>query len=411
MSVPVFITGTGLVTVQGLDVASNWANLLAGRVLHETGIVPLPRDQALPRVSQLAIDAARQAHDAAGRPSLHDARAALVLGTSKGPIEDWIDQLNGHRPPDLTLGIARMATDVAAAIGHSIGPRLTLAGACASGLHALIRAGDLIRQGTCDHALVVAAEASTHALFQANFARLGVLAHPAEGCRPFDTYRRGFLLAEAAAAVWLTRQPMPGSIRFDDGYAYADAIHLIGPDRESQTLRHLLDQLNKSPVDLVHAHGTGTILNDPAELAAIESVLGRHQPLVYSHKHAIGHTQGAAGLIGVVLNVEMHRHSLTPGNANSEQFLTCLPEPNSPPDSDTDDQPRPLGNDGRESIPAHRSLTIAAHHDTAHARPNKAPAKRNLTATRAACATPIHTSIVIAAGFGGTVAGVRLSHG
>jgi len=38
------------------------------------------------------------------------------------------------------------------------------------------------------------------------------------------------------------------------------------------------------------------------------------RPAVYSHKGAIGHTVGAAGLVSVVLNVLMHRHGVVPPN-------------------------------------------------------------------------------------------------
>ncbi|MDB5325439.1 MAG: 3-oxoacyl-(acyl carrier protein) synthase [Phycisphaerales bacterium] len=315
---PVFINGTGLTTVQGLDVESNWTNLLAGRVLHQTGIVPLARDITLPRVSQLAIHAAKQAHAAAGSPSLKDGRTALIIGTSKGPIEDWIDQLNGKRPPNITLGIAQVAADVAIAFEHANGPRLTLSSACASGLLALIRAVDLIRKGTCDRALVVAAEASTHALFEANFRRLGVLATNEEGCRPFDENRRGFLLAEAAAAVMVSRTGQPGDVAITHTASFADATHLTGPDPTAAALTHALSSFGDVDVDLVHAHGTGTLQNDPAELLAIHRTLARHRrPAIYSHKHAIGHTQGAAGLLGTVINVEAHRRNAIPPNSNT----------------------------------------------------------------------------------------------
>ena len=358
--VPVFIRGTGLTTVQGLDVESNWTNLLAGRVLHQTGIVPLARDITLPRVSQLAIHAAKQAHAAAGSLSLRDGRTALLIGTSKGPIEDWIDQLNGQRPPNITLGIGQVAADVAGALGHANGPRLTLSSACASGLLALIRAVDLIRQGTCDRALVVAAEASTHALFEANFRRLGVLATNEEGCRPFDVNRRGFLLAEAAAAVMVSRTGQPGDVAITRTASFADATHLTGPDPTAAALTHALSSFGDLNIDLVHAHGTGTIQNDPAELLAIDRTIGRRsQPTIYSHKHAIGHTQGAAGLIGTVINVEAHRRGSVPPNSNT---------------------PAPMGTLGR---------------DQRHQPDSKAD---------------LQASVVLAAGFGGTIAAIVMNH-
>ena len=359
MSRTCYITGTGLVSAQGVGVDANWRALLGGAVLHETGRVPVIRDPTVSRVSQLAILAAGEAVNAAGKPRLADDRTALVVGTSKGPIEDWIDQLNGNRPASINTGLAQVAADLAAETGHANGPRLTSAGACASGLHALIRARDLIRQGQCDAALVVAAESATHPLFEANFRRLGVLANPAEGCRPFDARRKGFLLAEAAAAVWLTDRPTPGCVVLDNGHVFSDATHIAAPDSSGVSLRHLLGRLATTDVDMVHAHGTGTVLNDAAEYAAIASALrSSTRPHVCSHKHAIGHTQGAAGLISVVMAIESHRTGCIPGNTNTVDV----------------DQLMKLG-------PLVSSEVVVR---------------------------PVKTSVVTAAGFGGALAGVRL---
>lgn len=326
VKLPCFITGTGLVTVQGVGVDANWRNLMAGRVLNEKGVVALPPDPELTRVSQLAIQAAREAHQAASSFALDDGRVGLVVGTSKGPIEDWIDQLNGKRTPNLTHGVGQVAVDLAHELGHRNGPRLTLAGACASGLLALIRGVELIQQGTCDRVLVVAAEASTHALFEANFRRLGVLATPEECCRPFDTRRRGFFLAEAAAAVVISRNPIANvkPIVIDATASFSDAHHLTGPDPSAAALTHALLQLGtEKHVDLIHAHGTGTMQNDPAELHAIRRAFVDRPP-VYSHKHAIGHTQGAAGLIAVVVNLRSHQEHLILGNTASTQAMPDL---------------------------------------------------------------------------------------
>ncbi|MGC4033013.1 MAG: biotin synthase BioB [Tepidisphaeraceae bacterium] len=318
---PCYITGTGLVTVQGVGVDANWQNLLAGRVLLEKGVVALPSDSQISRVSQLAIAAAGEAISSSKCTPLDDGRTGLVVGTSKGPIEDWIDQLNGHRPASIANGVAQVAVDLGRAFGHRNGPRLTLAGACASGLLAMIRGVELIRQGACDRVLVVAAEASTHALFEANFRRLGVLATSDDGCRPFDVRRRGFFLAEAAAAVMLDRNPNgnSNSLSVHSTASFADAYHLTGPDPSAAALSHALLKLaDDQPVDLVHAHGTGTIQNDPGEVLAIATAFP-NRPAIYSHKHAIGHTQGAAGLIAIVLNVRCHQSQTVPGNTATTQ--------------------------------------------------------------------------------------------
>ncbi|MGN6727355.1 MAG: hypothetical protein ACTHLZ_15660, partial [Tepidisphaeraceae bacterium] len=51
---------------------------------------------------------------------------------------------------------------------------------------------------------------------------------------------------------------------------------------------------------------------------------GPARPLVYSHKHAVGHTQGAAGLVAAVLNVEMHRRQSVLPNANTQQPIPII---------------------------------------------------------------------------------------
>jgi 3-oxoacyl-(acyl-carrier-protein) synthase len=77
------------------------------------------------------------------------------------------------------------------------------------------------------------------------------------------------------------------------------------------------------PVDLFHAHGTGTVQNDAVELAAIESVVARgkdsDRPIVYSHKAAIGHSLGASGLLSVVLNCQAHVTGSIPPNVNTTE--------------------------------------------------------------------------------------------
>jgi len=331
------------------DLRATWDALLSGRFIEDHARC---EDVTVPhRCAKLAQ---RVARDAAANL---DHGAAVVVGTSKGSVEDWLD---GAVSSD---GLADVARSVAEDL-RLRGPRLTVSAACASGLHALARGALLIRFGEARQVLVVAAEASVHPLFLGSFQRLGVLAKPGDGCRPFDRNRTGFYMSDAAAAVLLEADhdgdDARGTIHVDRFALGGDATHLTGGDPHLTTLRHLLARVvDGKPVDVVHAPGTGTPTNDEAELAAIESVLDDvgPPPTLYSHKGALGHSLGAAGLLSVVINCQAHATGTVPPNVQT-----------------------------REPIPTSRVVLSSA------------------TVRR-----PIRRSIGIAAGFGGATAVVSLA--
>ena len=314
---PAFITGVGLVTPLGASSTLTWDALLAGRSIAGHARVPGELTSDLPRVSHLAIGAAREAC----RTS-RDRETAIVVGTSKGPVESWLappvalSDLKGA----IDFGLSRVASEVAAALKLH-GPRLTISTACASGLHALIRGVLMIAAGEAIRVLVIAAEASVHPLFIASFDRLGILASEDAGCRPFDQSREGFLMSEAAAAVMLERGDSDQSGIVVERIAMAaDATHLTRNSDEAVPLAGALRHVGAgNPIDLIHAHGTGTEHNDATELAILEKfALGQAlPPYVYSHKGALGHSLGAAGLVSVVINVLSHRHGIIPPNCRT----------------------------------------------------------------------------------------------
>jgi 3-oxoacyl-[acyl-carrier-protein] synthase II len=321
------ITGTGLITPLGGSVDATWEALLAGRYISDHAQVWPQYEGRYSRASRLAIDAARQA--IGGRSDLRgDAQTALVVATSKGPVEEWLkapSALSDLETPG-SFGLGQVATDLAREL-DLIGPRLTLSSACVSGLHALVRAAMLIRSREARRVLVVAAEASVHPLFVASFKRLGVLPPEGFGCRPFDRSRRGFLMSEAAAAILLEADGhYPGLVAVDRFALGCDALHLTGSHPEGRVLRSILARTSGSlPFDLLHGHGTGTPVNDEVELRALgDCCVGSDRlPTLYSHKGAIGHSLGAAGLVSVVLNVKSHQTGVVPPNVRTTEPLPC----------------------------------------------------------------------------------------
>jgi 3-oxoacyl-[acyl-carrier-protein] synthase II len=350
------IAGYGLLTPLGATAGETWNALVAGRAISDHAKVeafngPARSFDMASRVAQEAIGHARW-----GTLSADDS-TALIVATSKGPVENWLAvgaaglgttrrlsvSSSFTAPPgqfeNRTFGLAQIATHLADEF-HLSGPRLTLSAACASGLHGLIRASMMIESGEVRRAIVVAVEASVHPLFLANFERLGVLAPAGRGCRPFDLHREGFLMSEAAAAVCLERDDefSPGNTRIDRYALGGDATHLTGGDPDGQTLRYLFRRvMDGRRVELIHAHGTGTVLNDTVELNAIEAVtesvrnadptgaLESHRPPValYSHKGALGHSLGASGLVSVVINCIAQWHGVVPGNVNTSEPMRC----------------------------------------------------------------------------------------
>jgi 3-oxoacyl-[acyl-carrier-protein] synthase II len=358
MDKPTYILGIGLITAQASGIDSNWTALLDGKILSDHGGAVIPRNEQT-RVAQLAKIAAIEAIADAGWDDhvIRHPRTALVIGTSKGPVDDWLAARDRGETADTHCGIAGLASSLSNRLGLT-GVRETWSAACASGLYALWQAQNLLRRGVCDRAIVVAAESSLHPLFIATFDRLGVLAKPGYGCRPFDETRDGFVMSEAAAAVCLGLTPYQCPLRLEHVAVASDAYHITGVDPSGEALRHVIRQAaGDAAIDFVHAHGTATQANDPAELAAIEAVVGQYRPHVFSHKAAFGHTQGAAGLIGVVCNAQAHRRGQVPPNSATRQPI------------------------------AHTTVVL-----------NATPADRS-----------VRESLVLAAGFGGSIAAARLS--
>ena len=334
------ITGIGLVTPLGNTAGETWDALIGGRHIRDHARTTL--DATSPqRIHRLAAAAANEAlrdadwHARANAVEPH--RTATLVGTSKGAVESWMTA-----PPDIpdstyvpagaasiTAGLAEIAARLRASVTLLDGPALTTSAACASGLHALIRAAMMIRGGEVDRVLVVAAEASVHPLFLASFKRLGVLPPEGVGCRPFDEDRAGFLMSEAAAAVCIeiveADRPPNAYARIDRFALGGDATHMTGGDPGGSTLRNLLARVvDARPVDLIHAHGTGTTLNDPIELAAFDDVVASsddNSPSVYSHKGALGHSLGAAGLVSVALSCMMHAKRVVLPNVQTKRPL------------------------------------------------------------------------------------------
>ena len=102
----------------------------------------------------------------------------------------------------------------------------------------------------------------------------------------------------------------------------SDASHIVHPSVEgsARAMRAALDDAGLKPncVDYINAHGTGTVVNDATESAAIHSVFGEHvrQLAVSSTKSMHGHTLGAAGALEAIATVLTIDRKLIPPTVN-----------------------------------------------------------------------------------------------
>jgi 3-oxoacyl-[acyl-carrier-protein] synthase II len=199
------------------------------------------------------------------------------------------------------------AIAVARAIG-SMGPVLAPMAACATGLQSIARAVDLIRTGECQRAIAGAVEAPITPLTVAGFNRMGALANT--GCYPFDEEREGLVLGEGGALFVLesSELAMRRNARIYgliSGFGLTnDAFHANSPELGGTSAIAAVNQclkrsnLTAADIDFIHAHGTGTDLNDRHEALLIQKLF-RQGVAVSSTKGATGHTLGASGALGV----------------------------------------------------------------------------------------------------------------
>jgi nodulation protein E len=365
----VAITGLGIVSPLGLNLAANWEALREGR----SGIGPIQsvnctafairvqngaevrgfdpsqhfqagREDYLDRFAQFSVVAAREAFRDSGvelTPELRQ-RSAIVCGSAVGgqaAIEKGFEDLyvtdRGRVHPltiPKTMGNAG-ASHISMDLGLS-GPTYTVSTACSSANHAMGQAFHLVRDGHADLAVTGGGEAIFTIGMLKAWEAMRVIAP--DTCRPFSKDRRGMILGEGGAMMII--EPFEAA-KARGARIYAelcgfgmtsDAHHLTQPtvDGPARAMREALRDAGMQPerVGYINAHGTGTPGNDPVETRAIREVFGAHADKlgVSSTKSMHGHALGAAGAIEAVATVlALHNGTLPPTANYNERDPEC----------------------------------------------------------------------------------------
>jgi 3-oxoacyl-[acyl-carrier-protein] synthase II len=358
--IKVVVTGIGLVSALGTSLEDSWQQLIAGKSgikLHQPfpDLEPRPlgligkQPVELRMLTQLVVDSALK--DALLVPPLPD--CGVVIGSSRSHQASWEEMARGRQrdgetpwrqgdnfflsPPNPPIPLSAHLPSLpplswldslphmnAIAAARQIGATgivLAPMAACATGIWAIAQAVLLIQSGQCQRVIAGAVEAPITPLTIIGFQQMGASAKT--GAYPFDKHREGLVLGEGAAVFVLESTELAtqrqakiyGQIL---GFGLtADAYHAIKPESQGRSaiacVKQCLERshLTFSDIDYIHAHGTGTQMNDRIESMVIQRLFPK-DVAVSSTKGATGHTLGASGALGVAFSLLALKNQILP---------------------------------------------------------------------------------------------------
>ena len=373
----VVITGLGAICPIGNNAAETWAAAIAGKC----GIEPIRgfEDEVLPihvagqvknfdpiaagltaqeirhydLFCQYAVAASLEAMQQSGLVSgenIAPERLGVYLGSGIGGLQTFVAQTKnyldrgakGVSPLFIPMLIANMGGGNTAIHINAQGPNLTSVAACATSTNTIGEAFLAIQAGRADAIVAGGAEAAIHPLAIGGFANaraLSTVEDPAMACLPFDSRRKGFVMAEGAGVMVL--EEMEHAIARGAhiiaeicGYGHTcDAHHVTAPDPEgkpaARAMRKALDQAGYQVGEqlYINAHGTGTHFNDLGETTAIKLALGEedaHKAMISSTKSMTGHMIGAAGAVeAIVCALALQNDMVPPTIGLTQQDPAC----------------------------------------------------------------------------------------
>jgi len=214
------------------------------------------------------------------------------------------------------------------------GPAMTIDTACSSGLLAIHMACRSLNDGESDLVLAGGANVVMDPRRYAGGSAAGMLS-PTGRCHAFDVAADGFVSGDGCAVVLLKRLPdalrdgdrilavVRGTAANQDGRT--ETITTPSMNAQTTVYRKALATAGVEPrsVGMVEAHGPGTPVGDPIEYASLAKVYGIDGPCALgSVKTNLGHTQSAAGAVGLVKAILALQHGVVPQNLH----FTRLPD-------------------------------------------------------------------------------------
>lgn len=371
----VVITGMGVISPLGNDVAGFWDRLVRGESgisvidtfdtsRFKTKIAGVVRDfdvegrfgrkeaRRMDRFCQYALAAAEQALSDADMQmdQLDRERIGVYVGSGIGGIQTLLEQnaVLLDRGPErvsptlVPMMISNMAAAMISMKYGIYGPSLSPVTACSIGNTAIGEAFRLIRSQRADVVIAGGAEAAVSEISLASFGNATALStrneEPTRASRPFDAQRDGFVMADGAGILVL--ESLSHALKRNAriyaeviGYgASSDAYHMVATHPEGigpyRAMKWALQEAGVQPaeVDVISAHATSTEIGDRSETLAIKRLFGdeAYRIPITANKSMIGHMFGAAGGVeAIALTKSLQEGILLPTINQEERDPVC----------------------------------------------------------------------------------------
>lgn len=354
------ITGMGCVSACGIGAGAFWAAVKSGK--SAVGPTELPRwlshkirisAQIKPEMlngaftseqivrfdpfTRFALLAADEAVAQSGLDlaELAGPRTAIIIGSGVGGLwtqeDSWLTLYGTPQPGRIDpMAIPRaMMSAPASNVGMKYrvtGPTFAVSSACSSAAQAIGIGLTMVRSGTVDRAIVGGTDCTIAPAVTRAWEAMRVLTP--DRCRPFSLGRNGMVLGEGAG-IFVVETPQAararGGVPLAELLGYgtsSDATDIIRPDPAgaAQAMRLAIADAGIEPkhVDYINAHGTGTVLNDISESAAIRLAFQAvaDQVSLSSTKPIHGHALGASGALELIVAVMAVRDGCAPPTVN-----------------------------------------------------------------------------------------------
>ncbi|NGY06317.1 beta-ketoacyl-ACP synthase II [Solimonas terrae] len=361
----VVVTGLGIVSPVGNDIATAWSNILAGK----SGIGPITYFDVSAYTTRFGgmvkdfdagqwlsvkdvkrtdpfihygVAAAKQAVADAGITVTDDNRdrIGICVGAGIGGIGTIAEEcraLHNSGPKRVSpffvpSSIINMISGYISIDLGITGPNLAVVSACTTSTHAIGLGARMIQAGDADMFIVGGAEAGSAPAGLAGFCQARALStrndDPEKASRPWDKDRDGFVLGDGAGVLMIEdlehAQKRGATIHAElIGFGMSgDAYHITLPGNNGarRSMQNTLRDagINPDQVDYVNAHATSTNAGDVGESNAIKETFGDHayRLSVSSTKSMTGHLLGAAGGIEAIFSVLALRDQIVPPTIN-----------------------------------------------------------------------------------------------